>query len=136
MNYHHVFQFPSDNEATLEAVLRQMRTGAVTSPMGDQLLTLSSVAEAIYVRCAFGDLRPTGDVSLLVREANIASVQGWLNQHLPTNRYAWAALEHFEFFHLADVERLLEVFSGILGRPPISMPLNLWPDVFPSSDAS
>ena len=29
MNYHHVFQFPSDNEATLEAVLRQMRTGAV-----------------------------------------------------------------------------------------------------------
>lgn len=39
MNYHHVFQFPNDNEATLEAVLGQTKTGGIiSSPMNDMLL--------------------------------------------------------------------------------------------------
>ena len=50
MNYHHVFQFPSDNEATLEAVLRQMRTGAVTSPIGCLLYTSPSPRDATLSR--------------------------------------------------------------------------------------
>ena len=130
MSIHHVFQFPNDNEATLEAVLGQTKTGGIiSSPMNDTLLICSTEAEAVFVRCGLG-LRPATKTGLLVPVDDLTTVAGWLTQTGLMARCDWAALEHLEFMNVAALKRTVEVFSDIVGHKPYSLPLNLWPDVF------
>ena len=137
MSIHRVFQFPNDDEATLEAVLRQTKTGGiVSSPINDILLICSTEVEAVFVRCGLG-LRPATKTGLLVPVDDLAAVAGWLMQNGLIARCDWAALEHLEFMNVAALERTVEVFSDIAGHEPHSLPLDLWPDVFrPNADAA
>lgn len=137
MSYHHVFQFPNDNEATLEAVLGQTKTGGIiSSPMNDLLLICSTEADAVFVRCGLG-LRPVTNIALLVPVEDQTAVAEWLMQTGLARRCDWAALEHLEFMNVAALKRTVEVFSDIVGHEPYSLPLNLWPDVFrPNADAA
>ncbi|MNS05834.1 hypothetical protein D3C72_372450 [compost metagenome] len=128
MSIHHVFQFPNDDEATLEAVLGQTG-GIISSPMNDMLLICSTEVEAVFVRCGLG-LRPATKTGLLVPVDDLTTVAGWLMQTDLITRCDWAALEHLEFMNVAAFKRTVEVFSDIVGHEPNSLPLNLWPDVF------
>lgn len=137
MSYHRVFQFPNDNEATLEAVLGQTKTGGIiSSPMNDSLLICSTEADAVFVRCGLG-LRPVTKIALLVPVEDQTAVSEWLMQTGLARRCDWAALEHLEFMNVAALERTVEVFNDIVGHEPYFLPLNLWPDVFrPNADAA
>ena len=130
MSIHHVFQFPNDDEATLEAVLGQTKTGGiVSSPMNDMLLICSTEVEAVFARCGLG-LLPATKTGLLVPVDDLTRVAGWLMQTGLIARCDWAALEHLEFMNVAAFTRTVEAFSDIVGHEPCSLPLNLWPDVF------
>ncbi|MBD7942480.1 hypothetical protein [Brevundimonas guildfordensis] len=118
MSIHRVFQFPNDDEATLEAVLRQTKTGGiVSSPINDILLICSTEVEAVFVRCGLG-LRPATKTGLLVPAEELTAVAGWLMQTGLFARCDWAALEHLEFMNVAALKRTVEVFSDIVGMSP------------------
>ena len=127
---HVVLLFPDDGAATLRAVLTQTNTGGIVSnPMEDMLLVCSTEADAIYIRCGL-DLRWVTQKALLVRAEDQQQVAGWLLLQGMASRCDWAALEHFEFWNAAAMDRTIEVFSDVVGREPYSLPLNLWPTVF------
>lgn len=130
MSYRAVLAFPDDNGETLERVLTRTKTGAIiSSPMEDLLLICSSETDAVYIRCGLS-LRPATERSFLVLHSDQAAVATWLIQNGMTSRCEWAALENFEFFHTAAVDRAIEVFSDVVGREPHSLPLKLWPQIF------
>lgn len=130
MNYHAVIAFPDDGETTLRAVLHQTKTGQiVSSPMEDMLLICSSETDAVFVRCGLA-LRPVTQTTLLVPVEDQRAVAVWLSQHGLIDRCGWATLERFEFLSAVAIDRIEEVFSGIVGHEPYSLPLDLWPDVF------
>lgn len=130
VNHHAVIVFPDDGETTLRAVLDETKTGQiVSSPMEDLLLICSSETDAVFIRCGLA-LRPVTQITLLVPVEDKRAVAGWLLQHGLIARCKWAALERFEFFSAVAIDRIVEVFSGIVGHEPYSLPLNLWPDVF------
>ena len=130
MSFHAVIPFPFDADATLRAVLGQTRTGGiVSSPIEDLLLICSSETDAVFLRCGLA-LRPASTTTLLVPVEDQLTVDLWLLQNRMAGRCKWAALEHLEFASEVAVDRTIEVFSGIVGHDPQSLPLNLWPDVF------
>lgn len=125
-----VLVFPDDDEATLEAVLSQTKTGGIVScPMEDMLLICSSEADAVYIRCGL-DVRPATDTALLVPVADQGAVAAWLMQNGMTARCEWASLQHFAFFSAAAMDRTIKVLRDIAGQESCSLPLSFWPDVF------
>lgn len=130
MSYHAVIPFPDDNGETLERVLTRTKTGAIiSSPMEDFLLICSTETDAVFIRCGLS-LRTATKQSFLVRSLDQTAVATWLIQNGLASRCEWAALESFEFFNAAAVDRAIEVFSDVVGHEPHSLPLKLWPEIF------
>lgn len=125
-----VYAFPDDMGASLVNVMDALGHGALSLPLGECLLSLSSPSGAVMFRLAFGHIKPLIDDIFGVPDADYAACRLWLTAHTHHIGSSWCQLEVLSFGRLSDQVRFEAAYASVLGHPAEALDPANWPHIF------
>lgn len=125
-----VYAFPDDMGASLANVMDAFDHGALSLPLGESLLSLSSPSGAMMFRLAFGHIKPLIDYTFGVPDADYAACRLWLNANTHHIGSAWRQLEILSFGRPSDRDRFEAAYASVLGHPAEALDPANWPHIF------
>lgn len=125
-----VYAFPDDMGASLANVMDALDHGAISLPLGESLLSLSSPSGAVMFRLAFGHIKPLIDDIFGVPDADYAACRQWLTANAHHITSAWRHLEVLSFDGSPDQAKFEAAYVSVLGYPAEALDAAFWPHVF------
>jgi hypothetical protein len=125
-----VYAFPDDMGASLANVMDAFDHGALSLPLGESLLSLSSPSGGVMFRLAFGHIKPLIDDIFGVPDADYAACRLWLTANAHHIGSGWSHLEVLRFDRSSDQVRFEAAYANVLGHPAETLSPAFWPHIF------
>lgn len=125
-----VYAFPDDMGASLVNVMDVFDHGALSLPLGESLLSLSSPSGAVMFRLAFGHIKPLIDDIFGVPDADYATCRLWLAANADHIGSGWSHLEVLSFDRSSDQVRFEAAYAMVLRHPAEALDPANWPHIF------